>query len=160
MKPLHAIAAEIDAITGDGELLPDAEARLDALTMDLETKLEACVCMMRNFAGEADMLTAEAKRFIERVKIAEASEKRIKQYVLNVLTHLGIAKIDAGKFKLRIQQNSVPTTMFDGDPADLPAAFQRVKVELNAAVCVDAWKAGEALPPGVKVEKGSHLRVT
>jgi hypothetical protein len=160
-RALHAIAAEIDAlINDDGELCDDAEALLDALGMDLESKLESCVGAVRNFAADAAALKAEADHFAKRAQVAAAAEKRLKTYMLNVLQHLNIQKIDAGKWKLRIQANSVPTTTFEGDPMDLPSAFQRVKVDLNAAVCVDAWKAGDPLPDGVKVEKHNHLRIT
>lgn len=163
MKPLYEIASDILALldtTDDGELAPGVEQRLDALQMAFDAKVEACCKIVRDYEAEETAMKAEAARFAKRAQSAANGKERLKAYVKNHLDALGIAKMDAGIFKVRCQANSVPSVRCSVDPADLPTQFNRIKVELNAAALADAWKAGEELPAGVEVVKGSHLRIS
>lgn len=163
MKPLYAIADEINnllMVGDDGELPPGVEEQLDALGKTLEDKVSACCCAVRNLEAEENALSEEAHRFALRAQHAKAGKERLKAYIKMNLEKLGLQKLDAGLFKVRIQVNGVPSVHFDGDVTKLPVDFQRVEYSVNARAIVDAWKDGQMLPEGATVLKGTHLRIS
>lgn len=183
MTALYQITAELQAalceLDADGELNTSLADRLDALQLDMESKIEGCCKVIRNYTGYAAMLKDEAQKFAARAQSAENAATGIKAYVKANLEKVGITKLEAGLFKVRIQANSIPSTTFDGNPVNLPGDFQMVEYSLDAKAVIAAWREwmdkkpkdatdeiaiaawqGEyPLPDGVKVEKGTHLRI-
>lgn len=161
MKPLHEIANDILLLldTVDGELPPDLDAQLDALQGDIETKLERCCAVVRQMDAERDALKEESARFALRAQHADNAAKHFKEYMKSNLERLGIDKMEAGLFKIRIQNNSQPAVHFDGDAEKLPETFRRVEYSIDSKAIVTAWKAEQELPSGVEVVRGRHLRI-
>lgn len=160
---LYEIVEEVAELLTDtddeGELAHGVEQQLDRLQMQFDAKVEALCGVVRNCEAEEKALKEEASRFSKRAQTAERCKDRVKAYMKSALEQLGVDKMTAGRFKVAIQLNSVPSTTFAGDPKTLPAEFQRVTVEADRTALVDAWKDGKLLPDGVKVEKGTHLRI-
>ncbi len=162
MRALYVITAELASIldaVDDGEVPENLEELLEALTDDMDDKLTNCVLALRNLDAEATTLRAEAQRIGKRASAAAKASERLERYIIENMQKVGWTKFDAGSLKARIQQNSVTSAEFSGDPAVLPAAFKRFKVELNREAAREAAKRGETLPDGVTVTKGQHLRI-
>lgn len=152
--------AQLLILTDDGELAPGTEEKLDALSADLERKIEGCCCAVRNLEAEETALKEEASRFAKRAQVAGNARDRLKKYMKDSLEKVQIPKMDAGLFKVRIQANSVPSVSFDGDAEKLPEQFRAVTYSIDRKAVVEAWKNQDELPAEVSVIKGTHLRIS
>ncbi len=162
MKPLYQIANDILlclASDDTGELPVGMEARLDDLQTDLAAKIEGCCCAVRNLEAEHLALLAEANRFKERAQVAGRATERLRDYIRSNLERIGIDKMDAGLFKVRLQANSQPSVKFDGNPDDLDLRWVKVTTELDKAAVIAAFKDHQHLPDGVSVVRNQHLRI-
>ncbi len=149
-----AIKALVDE---DGEIDP---ARLDRFELALQVKAEAIAKVIRNLEASEEAKREEAKRLTTSAVGDKARADWLKSYLKGTLESLALVSLDAGLFKVRIQKNSAPSVTYDGAPESLPERFQMPKIEVRKAALVDAWKRGEELPPRVKVEQGTHLRIS
>jgi hypothetical protein len=164
MTTLHAIADEVLAAleTGeDGELTADAEARLDALQLDLAAKLDAVCRYGEQLRATAQMREQAAKRLTELAHADRAKDGRLKRYVLDTLQRLGVQRYDTDLYRLSVCKTSQPAVKLDDElTADkLPLMYQRINVELNREQVLQDYRAGLPLPAGVSVEQSFHLRV-
>lgn len=145
----------------DGELTAKALDRLTSLEMALADKVEACCRVMRNYEARAAAFKAEADRLAFHGTTAAKNAQRLKEYVKGVMEQLNVPRVDAGLFKVRVQANPPTIKVTDEcDIHDLPDQFKRVTIEFDKRAMLDAAKAGDALPAGIEVVRGSHLRVT
>lgn len=156
---LPACFAEIELLASDGELTPDLEAKLDALEMELSTKLDSCCRVLRSLEARAAAYKAEADRMYDGAAKAETSAWRLKEYMQRTLEALGIERQDTELFRLRIAKNP-PSVKFDGDPRELPIVYQRVTVEADKKRLLDAHKGHMTLPPGVSIQQTKSLRIS
>lgn len=174
-KPsLYVLAAEYAAIqdeieANDGELTPEIEAALDAITLALPERIEARQFMYRRFAAEAEANAARARAYHEqyvapyerKAKVAAHTAERIKAGTQTALELAGLKAGDkiATEFGgARLQRNSAPKVTVAVDPKTLPAELQRVTVEADLDAIKACAKHGAPLPEGVMVEVGQHLR--
>ena len=141
-------------------MLPGVEAQLDQLAIDRMRKIEGCCQAYLNLQAEAEMLKAERDRFAKRAQSASNAAHRLKDYLKGDLERLGETKIIAGLHTVRIQRNSQPSVKFDGDPKTLPEHLQKVTVDIDRKIAVNLHKEGIPLPEGVRVDIGSHLRIS
>lgn len=142
----------------DGRIAPEFVQALDAIQGDIDAKLDGCWRVMRSIAAERDAYKAEAERLLSRAKSADAHFERLKAYVKEAMTSLGMEKWEHGVAKFRIQRNSQPTVIID-DESLLPAeAFVQPPPQIDKRFILEAIKAGKDVP-GAYCEVGSHLRV-
>lgn len=143
----------------EGELTPELEAEWDRLEGSLESKVENTALYIRDIETDAEKAKAEEQR-IRAIRTAlENQASRMKDYLQFQLARAGRDKVETPKARVRIQANSRPSIRYTGDPADLPDAFKRVRVDVDGTAAYEAWKREEELPEGFVVETGSHLRV-
>lgn len=140
----------------DGELTPELEAELDLLFPSLERKIDGCLSVFSEKLRTADALSAEIGRLQALKRSQENAAERLKAYVKNSLIRAGIDKVQTARFVARVQ-NSPPSAQWNGDPAEAPEAFRRVKVEFDSRAALAAFKNGESLPDRVEIRQGRHL---
>ena len=91
MRPLYEIDNEIlgcvDAETG--EIID--EARLEALEIERDEKIEAIILWRKDLIAEAEAVKAEAQNLSKRAKSCESKAEQLKKYVEHAL--------DGAKFK-------------------------------------------------------------
>lgn len=162
---LYAIAdamqAILDTIDESGEIAPEAQAQLDALEGDLAAKAEAIARVVRN------LVASEAARKVEAARLAlaaDADRRRadwLKRYLMDQLQRLGLTRIDAGVFRVRVQRNSQPAVSCAVPLDKLPPDLVRRKetLDLDREAILAAVREGLPLPEGVRVETGTHLRI-
>lgn len=149
------------AATEDGELTPEALAKLDSLEMELKDKVDGCCRVMKAFDAQADAYKAEADRLYKHSQMAANQAKRMKEYVDTNLRAIGVEKLETELFKLRYQKNPPSCVVPDGlDPSTLPEAFKVVKIEPNKRAMIDAAKAGQTLPEGITITQATSLRIS
>jgi hypothetical protein len=157
---LYAVAHEIAALLADdgGELPPGVEGRLDALEMALETKAENLCRYVQQLAADAVAYRGEAARLAGLASAAAAKAERLKAYLRASLETAGVTKLSTELFVVSVCKNSQPTVRLD-EGAAVPAAYQRVTIELDKAAVAADWKAGKSLPAGIACEVHTHLRI-
>ncbi len=151
-----------DLTAPDGELLPEAIEKLAALDGDLESKLEACCRVLRNFESEADVCKSEADRLARRAQLAANNARRLKEYMQRTLELLGVPKIRAGTFRLSVCSNGGRLSV-DTSGALIGAIspeFQRVTTTLDTDRIREALEAGREVPGCRLLPRGSHLRIS
>ena len=82
---LYELNAEIlNAVdTETGEIID--EAKLDALLMERDQKIENIALWIKNLSAEAEALKAEKEAFAKRQKVAENKVESLKKYLTNAL---------------------------------------------------------------------------
>jgi hypothetical protein len=154
-QTLYSLAAELAFLTEAEELTPETEAALDAVDIDLRSKVDGCCRLIQEWKGEAARFAAEAERL---AAIADQYARRadsLKDYVKRCLELAGQKSLETELFRLRIQSNP-PSVDVVGDA---PPQFARVKVswDWDKKAVIAAWKAGESVP-GAEVRVGTSLR--
>ncbi|MGE4197650.1 MAG: siphovirus Gp157 family protein [Phycisphaerales bacterium] len=155
-----AVFAVIDAALeeSEGELTPDLEHLIDEMELGFTDKVGGCAALIRGAKAEADALGTEIDRLTKRKRHALALAERLERYVQVNLEKSGRDRVDAGLFRVRIQENAVPTIRWVSDKP-IPDEFARTEVKLDGTKAQQAWKKG-VLPDGFEVVLGRHLRIS
>lgn len=154
---IRAILDRADAL--DGELTDDDLAELDALTGGFDGKVQTYCCLIREADAEATVRRAEEERFRKGRQVAENRARRLKLRLLEALQTAGTQKVEAGPFRVRLQNNpaSLQPTI---DTELLPEQFQRVKVEPDCAAAKEYYQQTGQAPEGFQVITGQHVRIS
>ena len=144
----------------DGEVSPDAEARLDAIAGNFADKVDGILRYRVGLVASAEGIDAEIKRLTALRDGYARREAWLKKYVETCMLATGQKKLDTKLFKLWIQANGRPSVTLAAG-ASIPEAYRRVKVveSLDSDAVLADMKAGKAIPPDVRVVHGSHLRI-
>lgn len=151
------IRACLDTIDG-GELTDEQLVNLETYGLNLDTKIDSCCGLIREWESFVAVRNAEIDRLRAGIDTYQNSIKRLKDYMKKALETIGQSKHETALFKTWIQKSS-PSASFDGAPESLPAEFKRVKVEPDNKAAIEAWKANTPLPVGFAVQQSTHLRI-
>lgn len=152
---------ETALIEAEGEMTPDVEAALAALG-DLERdKIDAYQHIVANLDAHAKACHEEAERLRAKSDVARNAARRLKDHLLAYMQARGVEAIQGDRWRACATKNGgkPPLTVLV-EPEQLPASYQRVKVEPDT----DALRAGleQADPAAVAVARleprGVHLR--
>ena len=147
----------------DGEIRDEDLLLLDAMELDRKELIGGIVACVRNDEARAAAIGAEVSRLMALMQPCNRRVERLKGYLFASMKQHGEKSVDLGVLgKPRIQANGGKPAVKVADTVDvrkLPAAFQRVVVELDREAVLAAHKAGETLPEGLVVERGEHLRI-
>lgn len=153
-----------DKMTDLGEILlsgetptPEQESELIDLHGDLENKLVAYGCVVKNLESEADAIDGEIKRLTARKKARQTQVELLKSRMLTAMSDNGMDKIKNAVMPLSIRNNP-PSVRLDIDPEHLPAEFQKVAITADKTALSKALKAG-AVIDGVVLEVKQSLKI-
>lgn len=152
----------------EGELTPEIEALLAQAEGDFAKKVEQVALFIRGRLATAAAIKEEEARLAALRKTEENAAERLKAYLLRELTAAGKDKVEGTLAKVRIQKNppAVKSILTDDDILKLyderPEYVTLIpaQLKLNSRAALDAWKAGDELPPGLAVEQGTHVRIS
>lgn len=147
-----------DIEANDGELTTELKARLDAVTVTLEQKIEAYCSWYREISKQTKAIEEELN-YIRRRKLAsENIEAFIKSQVLEALETLGVERGQFGNRKTWIQPNSQATLEIQDESA-VPDDFLVVEKKVDRESLKSYIVSGGEVP-GCTVARGSHLRIS
>jgi hypothetical protein len=156
-EELRLIEAEIEE-TG-GEITDAVGERLARFESNLDSCVDWYGALIVESKGRASVLSEEIDRLRARQAMETKRADAIRERLKATLEAMGRDKVKAEVFTARIQRNGSPSTSVNVPVANLPAKFTRTRLEVDTDAIKAAWKAGEALPEGVRVEVGTHLRI-
>ncbi len=153
-------AFEALASESDGELSPEALAKIDQLELALEQKVDGCCRVIRTLQAKAKAYKEEAERLAKKAKAAADNADRLALYVHDNLKRLGHRRVDGPLFAVWLHP-SPPSVKVTVPVQDLPPEWLEVKIEPNKKTILAAFKDGQPLPEGVTVETtNTHLRIS
>jgi len=161
---LHELATEyeriVDAITeGGGELTPELQDELEAVTDAVETKVENIGLYIINANATVKAQREEARRLSDKAVVNENAISSLKAYAMFCLERAGMAKFKTDRVSVSICNNSRPSIVWTKDVLDLPETHSRISLSVDGTRAYEDWKAGIALPDGFQVNQGKHLRI-
>lgn len=124
--------------TETGEVID--QAKLDALNLEREKKIEGVACWVKNLKAEIAAIKTETASLKER---QEAKEKKLESLTAWLMNALDGQKFETAKCSVRFRCSDVVDV---SDDAAVPAEYQRIKTEPNKAAIKAALKAGETVP--------------
>lgn len=145
-----AIMSLIDEETGE---ITDIEA-LEALEMEREQKITNVACAAKNAKALYEALKAEKQAIEKRMKAAENTEKRCKEFILY---SLGGTKIENERCKISYTHSTSVEVADNIDFDSVPECFVKVTKEIKKTEVKNAIKAGETVEGCRLVEKTSVI---
>ena len=145
-----------------GEITPEIEDRMEVLEGDLSAKVDVFAALVREAAARSEAFAAESKLFSDKARVAKNKAEGLKRYMKDTLERMGRTAAEGELFKVRIQQNPERVADEGLDPDRLPERYVKVETvkTVDKAKILADYKTGRALPEGVIVVRGSHVRFT
>lgn len=131
---------------------------LEALEDGIENKCENIVKFMRNLEGDIAAYKVEEQRFSKKRKYMENKQERLKILLQEYLESNNIEKMNAGTFKVKLQNN--PPSIIIVDPGLIPDTYkiaQEPKIDTKSLLR-DA-KNGIVIEGATLVTNKKHLRI-
>lgn len=139
---LYEIEAEIlTCISEDGEVI-DLE-KLDALTMERNSKISNIACWIKDLKAEAEAIKAEKQNLDKRQKVAENKASSLREYLAGFLNG---EKYKDARVSISYRKSTAVQIAEDMDIKRLPEEYLKVTVEPSKTAIK------EALTNGVVVE--------
>jgi hypothetical protein len=138
---------------------------LDALEGAFEDKAERIGLLIREREVSADAAKAEADRVAAIAKSHANTAMRLKEYLHAQMLRTGTKSVDTPVIRIRVQRNTQPTCAYVGDMDELPAQFQRIKIEVDKRAALEAWEQTNGdpnkrtAPDGFAIAWGTHVRI-
>lgn len=171
-EALNIVAAFIeehaDVIAENGGTLPDElAALLDDAEGEFDSKVEHVALFIRSLGHTADAIKAEEDRLSARRKAIANAAASLTNYLHAHLAGAGKTQVKGVLATVAIQQ-SPPSVTSSLDECGLRNLAQHApsfvkiipeQVALDKDAVKRAYAAGDALPEGIAVTRGTHLRI-
>lgn len=159
-RTLHSIVSDmLDLIDeAGGEITPAVAPKLDAISGELEDKVQAYCAVMRQLAGEASMLEDLAHDYKQRAAVREAAIEGLKFRLDAELKAAGIQKLKTPSATVYYQNST--SVHVESERDFLGTAEDRfvvVKQSVNKTAIKEALEAGETVE-GAELRTSRHLR--
>lgn len=133
-------AAIMDCIdTETGEVID--QAKLDALNLEREKKIEGVACWVKNLKAEIAAIKTETASLKERQAAKEKKLESLNAWLMNALDG---QKFETSKCSVHFRTRSDVVDIMDAEA--VPIGYRRIKVEPNKEAIKAALKAGESVP--------------
>lgn len=143
------LAIQQAIVLADGELTPDVETALNALTAEFGDKVDAYGFRIRALEAQAELHRDRAAYHELRARAFSRMVEELKSRLLTAMIALGRKQLEGEDFTARIG-GAESVDAFD--PSQIPAAFWRMPdPEINKAEIKKTLKAGH-LVPGARLE--------
>lgn len=163
---LYERTADLEVVHGwliesGGELTPELLELLDSAEGAFDEKCERVALKVRELEATAKAVQEEADRLAARAKSLANGAKGLKGYLLRQMEDADRPEVRRPLITLRVQAS--PAAARCTVPVEqLPDALVRIVPEsrvFDGRAALDAHKAGLALPAGVEITRGHHLRL-
>lgn len=140
-----------------GEFSADEIAdTLEGIKGEIDDKLQATVCVIREMDAEAKKFDAEIERMNNIKKSYSNTSARLKEYIRFEMEKTGISK-SKGLFSISLGKPSISTQVNDIDC--IPEQYKKVSVSADKTAIGKALKAGEVVEGAELVEGNKRLTI-
>lgn len=156
-------------IENGGELTPEIQERLGLNEANLTNKIDGYHSLVTYLAYGSSEIDAEIKRLQGLKKSKANAQKRLKDYLLNVMEAAGIQRIDGVTCKAFIKANPVGVSVSDESALLRPAYellgplmatlpdYVKVDIKLDLTALKKHVLEADVIPAGVELTKTSHV---
>lgn len=137
----------------------DAQTVLDtmeSLEGEIQEKLEACCRVIRSWESQSEGLKVEIATLTKRKRATENAIEKMKFYMAEQMGVIGVEKMEAGIFKLALQNS--PPSMEIADESQVPSEYVEMTPVINKAKIKAELMAGKLLK-FAQLFQGKHLRI-
>ena len=174
LKEHLAILAKLDNLSveeekaGDAKVLESVWAEIAKLGEDLaktseglEKKIVGWANWITGMDLDAETLEKMIKRYSRRKAMLEGAHKAARSTLQAVMDTTGMTKVTAPEMTVWTQDS--PESLEIANVDFIPVKFfkqpEELASRLDKKALLDAIKGGMAIPPGVTVKKGRHVRI-
>jgi hypothetical protein len=150
----------------EGEATLEIEQLMEMLQGQISDKVERWGLWIRGQQLQIELIKSEEDRLRSMRKTLENAVDRSKNALQVNMQRVQLDKVKGKLISVSIAKNPPAVTceniqaVFEGPQGDLFATREeRIDFRLNRDVVLEAWKAGQGLPPGVVVTQGSSIRL-
>jgi hypothetical protein len=150
-----------------GEITDEIQKAFDAIEGPLAAKFDAYASLIREAEATAKVDKARADCYRDEVEFygdrAKASQRKadsLKARLLDTLVALGKTEGKGDVFKIKVMEATTPTIRFLGDPRDIPEAYRRTKIELDADKVKATIMAYGSVPEGFSAVKSKYIKIS
>ena len=148
---LYEIEAEmLTCISEDGEVI-DLE-KLDALTMERNSKVSNIACWIKDLKAEAEAIKAEKQNLDKRQKVAENKAASLKEYLAGFLNG---EKYKDARVSISYRKSTAVQIAEDMDIKRLPEEYLKVTVEPSKTAIKEALTNGVAVEGCTLIENNN-----
>lgn len=160
------ISENEEAIIAAGGEMPRELAELVELAEgQFDQKVERVALYIRELLGTSAAIEMEMDRLGRRAKALSNAADGLKGYLKGELERAGVPSVKGTLVTVRIQRNTQPRIVFADylDPGQLETS-DKYRPFIKAITRYDWDRAeiigyGSLLPPGITIERGTHLRI-
>ncbi len=137
----------------------DAQTILDtmeSLEGEIQEKLEACCRVIRSWEAQSEGLKVEIATLTKRKRATENAIEKMKFYMAEQMGVIGVEKMEAGIFKLALQNS--PPSMEIADELKVPSEYVEMTPVINKAKIKAELMSGKLLK-FAQLFQGKHLRI-
>lgn len=148
---LYQIEAEmLTCISEDGEVI-DLE-KLDALTMERNSKVSNIACWIKDLKAEAEAIKAEKQNLDKRQKVAENKAASLREYLAGFLNG---EKYKDARVSISYRKSTAVQIAEDMDIKRLPEEYLKVTVEPSKTAIKEALTNGVAVEGCTLIENNN-----
>lgn len=148
---LYEIEAEmLTCISEDGEVI-DLE-KLDALTMERNSKVSNIACWIKDLKAEAEAIKAEKQNLDKRQKVAENKAASLREYLAGFLNG---EKYKDARVSISYRKSTAVQIAEDMDIKRLPEEYLKVTVEPSKTAIKEALTNGVAVEGCTLIENNN-----
>ena len=142
----------------EGEITPDLKCIIDTVTEDMDSKLEACACLVTELELDAEKCKKEAARLTARQRRFEENANKLRGLMKEAMEECGLGKVKGERFDISIRKNPGAAEIVAQDM--LPSRFleEVVTVKVLKSEINKALKAGETVP-GAEIRESTRLEI-
>lgn len=118
---------------------------IEGLQGEISEKVESCAAVVKTLEAEGDAIREEEKRLAARRQSLGNASDRLKLYMLDSMKAASLPKIKGKLFTVSIQLTPPSVVLDVDDPAKLPPAMQRIKIEPDKIQIGEMLKLGANL---------------
>jgi hypothetical protein len=165
MRQLYVITKEIEDVLWkvqdlEGELPPELEEKLNALSGDFDQKIERCLAAWKELISLAEIQKAEARRLTKLAKRNEVEAEWLREYVKRNMETMRKTEHRGPLFPARICNTNPSVTVFDEEkiPGDYWITTETRK--LDKRTLLDDLKQGMPISGCKLITEQTHLRIS
>ena len=148
---LYEIEAEmLTCISEDGEVI-DLE-KLDALTMERNSKVSNIACWIKDLKAEAEAIKAEKQNLDKRQKVAENKAASLREYLAGFLNG---EKYKDARVSISYRKSTAVQIAEDMDIKRLPEEYLKITVEPSKTAIKEALTNGVAVEGCTLIENNN-----